>query len=166
MNRRQAWLGAALLATLIATWWAATVETEPPAERQARKTPQARKARSKTTVAPMALSADALLLARAPIEAEGADLFAVKSFVPPPPPAPPPPPPPKPTAPPLPFRYLGSLMEGDQSLVYVSEGARMHVLRVGEQVDRRYRVEAIDATRVTLTFLPLDQRQELLIGRP
>jgi hypothetical protein len=88
------------------------------------------------------------------------DLFASKSWYVPPPP----PPPPKPTAPPLPFTFLGRLIEGDQAAVFVSSGDRNQVLRVGDVVGGAWRVDAIEPTRMKFTYLPLNENQYLALG--
>jgi hypothetical protein len=88
------------------------------------------------------------------------DLFASKSWYVPPPP----PPPPKPTAPPVPFTFIGRLIEGGRTAVFVSVGDRNQVLRVGDVVDSTWRVDAIETTRMKLTYLPLNQDQYLALG--
>lgn len=89
-----------------------------------------------------------------------ADLFASKSWYVPPPP----PPPPKPVAPPPPFTVLGRQIEGNRVAVFVSAGDRNQVLRVGDVVDRVWRVDAIDSTRMTLVYLPLNENKYLVLG--
>jgi hypothetical protein len=77
---------------------------------------------------------------------------------------PPPPPPPAPQAPPLPFAYLGKLIEADGISVFLTNGSRNWVVRSGDTIDGAYRVEAIGDGTMTLTYLALDIRQELGIG--
>ena len=74
------------------------------------------------------------------------------------------PPPPPPSAPPLPFTYMGKLVEGDDVVVFLSQGERNLVARQGETIDSIYRVERIAEGAITLTYLPLDQRQTIVIG--
>ena len=88
------------------------------------------------------------------------DLFAAKSWYV----APPPPPPPKPTAPPVPFVFIGRLIEGDRPAVFVTAGDRNQVLRAGDVVDGAWRVDAIEPTRMKLTYLPLNENQYLALG--
>jgi hypothetical protein len=76
------------------------------------------------------------------------------------------PPPPQPGAPPLPFTYLGRLVEGDDVAVFLSHGERNLVVRQGETIDSVYRVERIADGAITLVYLPLDQRQTIVIGDP
>lgn len=77
-----------------------------------------------------------------------------------------PPPQPQPSAPPLPFTYLGRLVEGDDVAVFLSQGERNLVVRQGEMIDSIYRVERIADRAITLVYLPLDQRQTIVIGDP
>lgn len=108
-------------------------------------------------------------LARAEIDEPEQDPFAGKSWYVPPPP---PPPvkvavqePPKPTAPPLPFGYMGRMQEeGGAAVVYLTQGARAYTVKQGDTLDGTYRVDEISRTRVTLTYLPLDIKQTLDIG--
>ncbi|HXU94305.1 MAG TPA: hypothetical protein VFP33_11690, partial [Gallionella sp.] len=55
-------------------------------------------------------------------------VFGVTSWYvpPPPPPAQPPPPPPKPTAPPLPFSYLGRFQESESQTIMLVKGDRIY----------------------------------------
>lgn len=110
-------------------------------------------------------------LARAEIDEPEQDPFAGKSWYVPPPP---PPPvtvtvavqePPKPTAPPLPFGYMGRMQEeGGAAVVYLTQGARAYTVKQGDTLDGTYRVDEISRTRVALTYLPLDIKQTLDIG--
>ncbi len=89
--------------------------------------------------------------------------FEVK--VAPPPPAQPvqPPPPPPPEAPPLPFTFIGRLTEHGRTVVYLNLQDRIASGGVGDTIDRRYRIEAIDDRAITFTYLPLDIRQQLAL---
>lgn len=94
---------------------------------------------------------------------EEADLFGVHSWQPVPPPSRPAPAP-RPTAPPLPFVYLGKMTEGGAVTVFLSQQGRPHIVKAGDTIERTYRVEAIADKAVTLTYLPLDIKQQLSIG--
>jgi len=86
---------------------------------------------------------------------------------PPPPPAAAelkPPPPPPPTAPPLPFQYLGKAAADGQWEVYLGRGEQTFVVKKGMQIDGTYRVDAIAPPNLTLTYLPMNQVQQLNIG--
>jgi hypothetical protein len=87
-------------------------------------------------------------------------------------PAPPPPsaaaskpaPPPPPVAPPLPFTYLGKAAEAGQWEVYLARGDKTYIVQDKMVIDGMYRVEAIAPPNLTLTYLPLNQVQQLNIG--
>ena len=70
---------------------------------------------------------------------------------------------PAPVAPPLPFRYQGKSIEGSRVSVFLAEGARTHVIRVGSVLGN-YRVEEISNSAATLVFLPLNEKQQILFG--
>jgi hypothetical protein len=94
--------------------------------------------------------------------------FAHQDWTPPPPPPPPPqpaPPPPPPTAPPLPFTFIGKSVADGAWEVYLVRGDRTYVVREkGFVIDGTYRVDAIAPPVLTLTYLPLNQVQQLNIG--
>lgn len=98
----------------------------------------------------------------------GAGPFAHHDWTPPPPPPPPPqpaPPPPPPTAPPLPFTFIGKSVGDGAWEVYLARGDRTYVVREkGAVIDGTYRVESIAPPVLTLTYLPLNQVQQLNIG--
>jgi hypothetical protein len=98
----------------------------------------------------------------------GANLiFGRRDWNPPPPPpqpAPPPPPPPPPTAPPLPFTFIGKSVGAGAWEVYLARGDRTYVVRADTVIDGMYRVDAIAPPVLTLTYLPLNQVQQLNIG--
>lgn len=74
------------------------------------------------------------------------------------------PPPPRPQAPPLPFRYIGKLVEDGQLTVFLARGDDNLIVRAGEKLDNAYLVNEITEDRIVLTYLPLNIRQELRIG--
>ncbi|MBS0345268.1 MAG: hypothetical protein JSR69_02305 [Proteobacteria bacterium] len=158
--KRQHILGAALLLTLVASWWAAVVDGD-----EERAGMPARGPRAAAPAAKAGSVGGLELLDRRPppLRREGVavDLFAARSFEPPPPAAPPPPPP---SAPALPFRYLGMLEEDGRQLAFLAEGDTLRVLHAGEQMDARYRVTAIRRDRIDFLYLPLNQIQSLATG--
>ena len=100
----------------------------------------------------------------------GADVFGQQNWAPPPPPPLPQaaqqkaPPPPPPMAPPLPFIYLGKAAADGQWEVYLALGDKTYVVRDKMVLDGTYRVDAIAPPNLTLTYLPLNQLQQLNIG--
>lgn len=115
----------------------------------------------------------AALLPRLPASAEaksrsaGRELFPVASWTPPPPkpvaavarPAPP-------TAPPLPFRYIGRKLEAGRWEAYLERGEQVLIAREGERLAEVYEVRSIAPTMLTLVYLPLQQTQTMAIGGP
>jgi hypothetical protein len=95
----------------------------------------------------------------------GAGPFGHQDWTPPPPPPQPAPPPPPPTAPPLPFTFIGKSVADGAWEVYLARGDRTYVVRdKGAVIDGTYRVESIAPPVLTLTYLPLNQVQQLNIG--
>lgn len=93
-------------------------------------------------------------------------VFLGQNWNPPPPPpstAPPPPPPP-PSAPPLPFSYIGKAAADGAWEVFLARSDRTYVVRAQTVIDGVYRVDAIAPPMLTMTYLPLNQVQQLNIG--
>jgi hypothetical protein len=65
---------------------------------------------------------------------------------------------PPPTAPPFPYQLVGRLTDGTSRAI-LNNARRSAVVGVGEVVDSQWRVEAIEATGLRLTYLPLGQTQ-------
>jgi hypothetical protein len=93
------------------------------------------------------------------------DPFAPRSFAPAPPPMAANAPPPKPTAPPLPFTYLGKVIDEGKTLVFVARADENYALEAGQTVAGTYRVDKITDSTVTFTYLPMKTRQTLTIPR-
>lgn len=71
--------------------------------------------------------------------------------------------PPAPSAPPLPFSYLGKMIDGDKTLVFVGRGADHYSAEPGLKIDETYKVEKVTDTAVTFVFLPSGTRQVLAV---
>jgi hypothetical protein len=138
--------------------------TTPAATRNARAGAAAADA---TTTAILALLPRAQLLGEAG-EGFGADgaVFQGQNWNPPPPPvkAERPPPPPPPTAPPLPFTILGKAVSAGAWEVFLARGDKTYVARLNEVIDGTYRVDRIAPPLLMLTYLPLNQTQQVNIG--
>ncbi|QOY95820.1 hypothetical protein IM543_08310 [Massilia sp. UMI-21] len=91
-------------------------------------------------------------------------VFARQDWTPPPPAPPPAPPPPPPSAPPLPFTFIGKSLQDGVWEIYLARGDRTHLVRENTVIDGAYRVDAIKPPVLTLTYLPLNQVQQLNIG--
>jgi len=86
---------------------------------------------------------------------------------PPPPPAPPvqQPPPPAPTAPPLPYAFVGSYAsEGGHPVFFLSRGDRVIDARVGDRLDGVYQFESATDGQLVFIYLPLNIRQTIPSG--
>lgn len=107
--------------------------------------------------------------AESDIEINGS-LFAVKSWIPPSPaPAQLQPTqavitPPVPTAPALPFTYMGKMEDNGQMTVYLVSGEQAYSVSVGDTIDESYKIENIEAGQVVFTYLPMSIKQTLKIG--
>lgn len=98
-----------------------------------------------------------------------AELFAAKSWyvAPPQPPPPPPPPPPAPvipSAPPLPFAFMGRMVEAERLTVFLVKGERVYLAAEGDVIDDIYKLEKIESGQLTLIYLPLNAVQTLAVG--
>lgn len=91
------------------------------------------------------------------------DPFSARSWNPPPPP-PVAAQPAAPTAPPLPYAFIGKKHEGEAWEVYLTRGDQTFVAREGEVLEGNYRVDRILPPTLTLTYLPLGEVQSLSIG--
>lgn len=188
-SQRRALLAAALVATVTAALWPVEERPVAVAEPRAQAQPPVMLAMRSTQdgdgpatdVAASVAGRDAAppagplaldKLQRRAAAGEVPDLFARRAWQPPPP-APEekaaaavPPPPPVPTAPPLPFAYLGMLEESPERVVYfLVRGERVIPVVPGEVLDGTWRVEQPADGQLGITYLPLDKRQTLTIGK-
>jgi hypothetical protein len=103
---------------------------------------------------------DLAKLERAEAGLPEADPFAQRSFAPQAPAreaaAPQPP-----AAPPLPFQYIGKVIENGKLEVYVTHGEELLSLARGQKIGGEYRVDKVTASSVTFTYLPLKMKQTL-----
>lgn len=108
-----------------------------------------------------------------------ADAFGSKNWKPAPPakkvvkakPAAPPPSmpvasPPPPSAPPIPFTYLGRMVDAGVTTVFLTDRQRNLAVKVGEVIDNNYKLEQITDSSLTLTYLPLNAQQQMSLGAP
>jgi hypothetical protein len=106
---------------------------------------------------------DLASLERGTPAAPAGDPFAPKSFAPPPAPvahAPAAPPQP-PSAPPLPFVYAGKVTQDGKTDVYVTRNDNLISVAPGDKIDGEYRVDAVTASAIRFTYLPLKTIQSL-----
>jgi hypothetical protein len=105
--------------------------------------------------------------------AKAGALFATHSWYVPPPPPPPAPTtanaeslaPPAPTAPPLPYTYMGTFTaDGATPIFFLTAGDRVFDVRVGETLDNLYSVDGLSNGQLQLTYKPLNLKQLLTVG--
>ena len=71
-----------------------------------------------------------------------------------------------PAEPPLPFKYLGRIIEGERTTVFVGHNEESYALAPGDTVERLYRVERISPDAVIFRHLPTGKRQALALREP
>jgi hypothetical protein len=98
--------------------------------------------------------------------ASGEGVFMGQNWNPPPPPPPPASnaPPPPPMAPPMPFIYIGKALADGAWEVFLARGDKTYSVRAQSVIDGTYRVEKIAPPQMSLTYLPLNQQQQMNIG--
>ncbi|AMK31299.1 hypothetical protein [Pseudomonas mosselii] len=69
-----------------------------------------------------------------------------------------------PTAPTLPFRFIGRMGERDDLQIFLQSGDKLYVVRQGDVIDDTYRLDHVSATELGLVYLPLHQPQTLSVG--
>ena len=169
---RALWLGGALAVTLLAAQWVSgddggTDLGQPVEDRILRKEFHTREnpTREGTSQAPdEAEQLQLERLERRKFSAQAGDIFRRQSWAPPPPPAASKPPPPSP--PPLQFKYVGRVVEGDETRVFLALAERNYIIKPGENIDSQYRMDEVNDHAITLTYLPLNAKQMLAIAGP
>lgn len=63
--------------------------------------------------------------------------------------------------PPLPFRYIGRMIEDGKLEIFLVRGEEHFSVAAGDMLGVDYRVEAVSDTEVVLVYLPLNARQRL-----
>ncbi|MCE1117638.1 hypothetical protein [Pseudomonas sp. NMI795_08] len=69
-----------------------------------------------------------------------------------------------PTAPTLPFQFVGRLGDRDDLQVFLQNGEKLYVVRQGDVIEDTYRLDRVSATELSLVYLPLHQSQTLSVG--
>jgi hypothetical protein len=73
---------------------------------------------------------------------------------------------PPPSAPPLPFVYMGKLFSEDARAVFLTQGERNLIVHEGDVIDAIYRVDKLSDAGLALIHLPTGIQQNLPIGEP
>jgi len=66
----------------------------------------------------------------------------------------------KPTVPPLPFRYIGKMQDGDKLAVFLMNGNESMAVAVGDRIGE-YRVDKVTDAEIVFTYLPMKAKQSL-----
>lgn len=160
---RRVLLASALMGTLGAsgwTYWRAGAEPEPAMSAVPARPPPVATAQAQ---APRVIAA----AVRAPAAA-APDLFTVahwETVASAPPPISPSPPPPQ--APPLPFEFFGrteAVGAGGAVLIHLRRGKDVFSVRESAQIDDLYRLDRIGPDALEIVYLPLAEKQLLVIG--
>jgi hypothetical protein len=165
-GRRTLWLGAALLASLLAAQWVSGEDGVADSEQREEDTSPRKQARPPEGEASIEKARENELLRldrleRRKFSAQAGDIFRAQSWAPPPPPPseaeknqPPPPPP-------LQFKYLGKIIEGEETQVFLALAERNYIVKPGEKINSQYRLDEVNDHAITVTYLPLNARQML-----
>lgn len=168
MDTKQRWIGILALAGVVA-FLAARAPSNDDATKIVKTTPRTVRVASNTESVQINLEK---LKPRQFRDKAKEDIFKSKSwYVPPPPPKPvklppppPPPPPLPPSAPPLPYSFMGSYEEpGGKLIIYLTKAGKIYSVSQGDTLDGIYRVEGINSGNFSITYLPLNIKQTLRI---
>ena len=69
-----------------------------------------------------------------------------------------------PTAPALPFQFVGRMGDRDDLQIFLQSGEKLYVVRKGDVIDSTYRLDNVSANELDLVYLPLHQSQTLSVG--
>lgn len=72
--------------------------------------------------------------------------------------------PPAPTAPPLQFKYAGKAIADNETWVFLSQSGENLITKIGGKINDTYRLDSINDTAITMTYLPLNIKQTLTIN--
>lgn len=71
----------------------------------------------------------------------------------------------RPTAPPLPYAYMGRYEQGDEpTLYFLVRDDRTYDVHIGDTLDGTYRVDGVSNGQLMFTYLPLNTSQGLRLG--
>lgn len=69
-----------------------------------------------------------------------------------------------PTAPPMPFQFVGRLDDRSDLQVFLQNGEKIYVVRKGDVIDETWRIEGISDRELSLVYLPMHLSQTLSVG--
>lgn len=71
----------------------------------------------------------------------------------------------KPKAPSLPFSYIGKMVEGNVTKVFLLEGQALHIVSKGDKVGEYYQLKHVGDQQLSWLYLPLNITQQMSIGK-
>jgi hypothetical protein len=71
-----------------------------------------------------------------------------------------------PSAPPVPFKYIGKLYGDDEYTVFLHLNGRNISVKTGDTIAQSYKIEEINPPLMSATYLPLNIKQTIDIGAP
>ncbi|WP_447803244.1 hypothetical protein [Pseudomonas serbica] len=69
-----------------------------------------------------------------------------------------------PTAPPMPFQFIGRIDDRTDLQVFLQNGEKIYVVRKGDVIDETWKIEGISDLELSLVYLPLHLSQTLSVG--
>ncbi|MFP3443884.1 hypothetical protein [Pseudomonas sp. SIMBA_067] len=69
-----------------------------------------------------------------------------------------------PTAPELPFQFIGRMGNDNDLQIFLQSGEKLYVVRQGDVIEDTYRLDRVSASELSLVYLPLHQSQTLSVG--
>jgi hypothetical protein len=69
-----------------------------------------------------------------------------------------------PSAPPMPFQFIGKLNDRADLQVFLQNGEKIYVVRKGDVIDDTWRIEGISDVELSFVYLPLHLSQTLSVG--
>jgi hypothetical protein len=69
-----------------------------------------------------------------------------------------------PSAPPLPYRFVGRLVHDGKLQFFLSRDEGVIPITEGDMLDGTYRIESISGDRITLVYLPLNYKHDIPIA--
>ena len=69
-----------------------------------------------------------------------------------------------PVMPPVPFRYAGRMVEGDDTILFLERGQDNLAVKVGDIVGDQWRIESIDRKQVVFAYMPLQTKVTIPTG--
>lgn len=68
---------------------------------------------------------------------------------------------PPPSAPSLPFTFIGKMVDGEEVILFLSKNDRQYTVKANDILDDTYRLEKITDNNAVLTYLPMNIQQTM-----